>query len=85
MTTPGHDYSREKRPVELDSINFCAAKILRRECRFRVISVISSRGTDVRFTPNSDRLLRGSEVTLCAISERECGATNPDLVFAVAS
>jgi len=24
---------------------------------------------DVRFTPNSDRLLRSSEVTLCAISD----------------
>jgi len=39
--------------VELDSINFCAAKILRGECRFRVKSVASGALADVRFTPES--------------------------------
>jgi hypothetical protein len=56
--------------VELDSINFCAAKILRRECRFRVKSRHSGRGTDVRYYPESDRLLRRSEMTLCANSDQ---------------
>jgi hypothetical protein len=32
---------------------------------------------DVRFTPKSDRLLRGSKVTLCAISDQSAVQQNP--------
>jgi len=34
-----------------------------------VISVVSGVRADVRFTPESDCLLRSSEITLCAISD----------------
>jgi hypothetical protein len=33
-------------------------------------------GTDVRFTPNSDRLLRRREMTLCAISDQSAVQQN---------
>ena len=35
-----------------------------------VISVVSGALADVRFTPNSDRLLRCREMTVCAISDQ---------------
>ena len=50
--------------------SFCAAAILRRACPLWVISVISSRGTDVRFTPESDRLLRCREYPLGANTDQ---------------
>jgi hypothetical protein len=51
----------------------CAAAIQRSEVSLWVISVISKRGTDVRFTPNSDRdsdIPRGRYVPLATKVQR---------------
>jgi hypothetical protein len=48
----------------------CGAANLTARCPLWVISVFSKRGTDVGFTPNSDRSLRRREMTLCAISDQ---------------
>jgi len=50
--------------------SFCAAAILRRACPLWVISVISNRGTDVRFIPESGHGADTPRCRLCAISDQ---------------
>jgi hypothetical protein len=52
---------------------FCAAKNPTHRCPLWVISVISKRGTDVRFTPNSDRESDMTDVRLVPLVTK-CGA-----------
>jgi hypothetical protein len=49
------DYSKDLQPTEWAEKSRCAAALLDGRCPLWVISVISKRGTDVGFTPNSDR------------------------------
>ena len=46
---------------------------------------IALRSRDVRFTPKSDRLLRGSEMTLCAISDQSAAQQTASLFGRVIS
>jgi hypothetical protein len=49
-------------------------------CLIWVKSVVSSALTDVRFYPESDRLLRRREMTLCAISDQSAVQQNGSLI-----
>jgi hypothetical protein len=66
----GRDYSRDLRQAKQVQPPMCGAKILSRRCRLWVISVVLGAPADVRFYPNSDRLLRRREMTLCANSDQ---------------
>jgi hypothetical protein len=55
---------------------FAPQQFLAAHVRFGSFSTISVTWLDVRFTPNSDRLLRRREVTLCAISDQSAVQQN---------